>query len=279
MTTPRIRINTISVLKRWSLAHHLLLALAVLALVLPTAETKANEPSGDTHHNLISGDRTIVGTVLEVRGGQYKVDTGAGQDRFIPIKVRKAKGLPDLKKGDRITISLNDQNLIIDVHLVGEASHHRIIEGQLAQPLITGHSKAVILTKEGQQEPHFIRPLAKSKVSSIPVGVDAIFLLDEINTIVDVTYVSKEAAIHASQLSDHKTPLKGNFRQVTGVLVASLTNNMISIRTDKSEKEQFEVRPLIQEKMQGLDQGQTVVLFVDEDSKVTDVSSRHLKGK
>ncbi len=278
MTTSRIPIDPNSGLKRLSFGVHLFLALAILALVLPTSGVKANETSGETHHDLISGDRTIFGTVLEVRSGQYKVYTGAGQDRFIPVKMRKDKGLPDLKKGDRITISLNDQNLIIDVHLVGEASHHRIIKGQLAQSLNTGHSKAVILTKAGQQEPYFIRPLARSKVASIPVGIDAIFLIDEINTIIDITYASKEEANHASHFSNQKSPLKGNFRQVTGVIVTSLNNNMISIRTDKGQEEHFEVRQLIQQKMEGLLQGQTVVLFVDQDNMVTDISSRYFKG-
>jgi hypothetical protein len=238
----------------------------------------ADEVSGDQHHDLISGDRTLLGTVREVRSGQYKVDTGLGQPRFIPIQMRKDKNLPDLKKGDRVAISLNDQNLIIDVHLVGEISHHRVVEGQLAQPLITGHSKAVIRTREGQQESHFIRPLARSKVASIPVGVDAIFLIDEINTIVDVTYASKEAAVYASHFSNHKSPLKGNFRQVTGVIVTPLNHNKISIRTDKGQVEHYEVRELLQKNMEGLLQGQTVVLFVDEDSMVTDFSSRFFKG-
>jgi hypothetical protein len=274
----KIPINRISTLTDLSSVVPFLLALAILPLVVPTSVVYADEVSGDQHHELISGDRTLLGTVREVRSGQYKVDTGLGQPRFIPIQVRKDKELPDLKKGDRVTISLNDQNLIIDVHLVGETSHHRVVKGQLAQPLITGHGKAVIQTKKGQQEPHFIRPLARSKVASIPVGVDAIFLIDEINTIVDVTYASKETAVHASRFSNQKSPLKGNFRQVTGVIVTSLNHNKISIRSDKGQVEQYEVRQLLQNNMEGLLQGQTVVLFVDEDSLVTDFSSRYFKG-
>lgn len=204
-------INRISTINDLSFPVHFFLAFAILPLVVPISVVYAKDFSEHQHHELISGDRTLLGTVLEVRSGQDKVDTGLGQPRLFPIQVRKDKGLPDLKKGDRVTISLNDQNLIIDVHLVGEASHHRVVEGQLAQPLITGHSKAVIQTKEGQQEPHFIRSLARSKVASIPVGVDAIFLIDEINTIVDGTFVNKEAAIHASLHCDRTSPLKGNF--------------------------------------------------------------------
>lgn len=276
--TPKFSINRISNPNGRLWLVHFLLALVILPWGVVPSMASADEISGTPHHNLISGDRTLIGTVLEVRSGQYKVYTGLGQPRFIPIQVRKDKALPDLEKSDRVTISLNDQNLIIYVHLFGEASHHRIIKGQLAQSLNTGHSKAVILTKSGQQEPFFIRPLARSKVASIPVGVDAIFLIDENNTIIDITYASKEEANHASHLTNHMSPLKGNFRQVTGVIVTSLKHNEISLRTDKGQEEHFGVRQLIQEKMEGLLQGQTVVLFIDEDNMVTDIASRHLKG-
>lgn len=273
MTTPMIPMNKINTLRKQDLAVPFVLALTILTFTLPTSVVYSGEGSNHGHHALLSGDRDILGTVLEVRSGQYKVDTGPGQSRFLPMNVRKAKGLPDLKKGDQITISLNDQNLIVDVHLVGEASHHRIIEGQLAQPLITGHGKAVVRTKDGQDAPHFIRPLARSKVASIPVGVDALFLIDEIDTIVDVTFASKEAVNLASHVGDKKTPLKGNFPRITGVIVASLSNDKVSIRMANGQEKQYEVRPLIQKKVKKLSLGQTAVLFIDEEEKVTDVSS------
>ncbi|MEX2492480.1 MAG: hypothetical protein WD425_12030 [Nitrospirales bacterium] len=60
--------------------------------------------------------------------------------------------------------------------------------------------------------------------------------------------------------------------------MTSLKHNEISLRTDKGQEEHFGVRQLIQEKMEGLLQGQTVVLFIDEDNMDTDIASRHLKG-
>ena len=52
-----------------------------------------------------------------------------GRWRIVPMNVRKDKGLPDLQVGDRVEITVNDQNLLVDVHKVGEVSHHRIVEG------------------------------------------------------------------------------------------------------------------------------------------------------
>ena len=53
---------------------------------------------------------------------------------------------------------------------------------------MTGHDKAVIRTTNGKEESHLVRPVARSKVASIPVGADVIFLIDELDKIVDVTY-------------------------------------------------------------------------------------------
>ncbi len=159
---------------------------------------------------LIPGDRVLLGTVEEIRSDQAKINIGERQPRYIPMNVRKDKGLPDLKKGDLVEITVNDQNLLVDVHLPDEVSHHHIVAGQLAEPLETGHDKAVIRTMDGKEASHFIRPVARSKVASIPVGAEVLFLLDELDKIVDVTMGSVESVHRAAELGQQKSPLKGN---------------------------------------------------------------------
>ncbi len=228
--------------------------------------------SEDKHPELLPGDRVLIGTVEEVRSEQAKIDTGEGVPRFVPMGVRKDKGLPDLQKGDRIEITVNDQNLLVDVHKVGEASHHLVVQGQLAEPLRTGHDKAVIRTTSGKEESHFIRPVARSKVASIPVGVDAVFLIDELNHIVDVTFGSKEAVHHAAELWQKKTPLKGNFSRINVVILEPLAHNKIAVRTEEGPELSYEVRPLVQKRMGRLSKGDAVVLLLDDENMVTDVA-------
>jgi hypothetical protein len=169
-------------------------------LMLATSNGSAAPGVNEGQQTLLSGDRILLGTIEEIRGGQARADTGEMQPRYLPMNVRKGKGLPALKKGDHVEITVNDQNLIVDIHVVGEESHHHILVGKLPQPLITGHEKAVIRTEDGQEESHVVRPLARSKVASVPVGADAVFLLDEMQQIVDVTYGSKEAVAEAQHL-------------------------------------------------------------------------------
>ena len=254
------------------MAQQALWRLAVLTMWFIGAVSIAAAEVQGTDAELLSGDRVLLGTVEDVRSDQAKINIGEGQPRYIPMNVRKAKGLPDLKTGDLVEITVNDQNLLVDVHLLGEVSHHRVVRGQLAGPVDTGHDKAVIRTTKGKEESHLVRPVARSKVASIPVGADVIFLIDELDKIVDVTMGSVESVHRAAELGQQKSPLKGNLRQVVGVILKPLADNAISIRTEDGKAHTYEVRPLIQPRLATLSKGDAVVLLVDEEHKVTDVA-------
>ena len=165
---------------------------------------------------LLSGDRVLLGTVEAIRSDQAKIDTGEEQSRYIPMNVRKDKGLPELKIGDLVEITVNDQNLLVDVHKAGEASFHRVVRGQLAGPMPTGHDKAVIRTSDGKEESHLIRPVAKSKVASIPVGADVIFLIDELDKIVDVTMGSVESVRRLRSSGNRSLPSRATSPKLPG---------------------------------------------------------------
>lgn len=248
--------------------------LAVVGVWLLAAVSTAQADSGSQKHDpqLLSGDRVILGTVAEIKGDQARIDTGEVQPRFIPMGVRKSKGLPELKKGDRVELTLNDQNLLVDVHLAGEASHHRVVHGKIAEPLDTGHDEAVIRTSRGKEESYGIRPVARSKVASVPVGVDALFLIDETNRIVDVSFGSKEAMHQSAENWQKKSPLKGNFDQISGVVLKPLDQNKITIRTEDGKEQRYEVRPFVQQRLKGVAKGDTIVLLVDEEHQVGDIA-------
>jgi len=250
--------------------------LAVLVLAIGGIATasvgEAASGSEQVHPQLLPGDRILIGTVVEVRSGQARVDTGEGQPRFVPMGVREVKRLPDLKIGDGVEITVNEQNLLVDVHLIGETSRHRVVEGQLVQSLVTGHDRAVLRTTQGTEESHAIRPVARSKMASVPPGVFAVFLIDESDRIVDVTFGNMEAVHRAAELWKKKTPLKGNFDRVIGTILKPLENSRVAIRTEEGEDQPYEVRPLAQLRLVTLSYGDEVILLVDDEGKVTDVA-------
>lgn len=260
--------------RRELVTQNALWRLAVLSLWLISTTSVAHAASEfeRAHPQLLPGDRVLLGMVKEVRGDQARIDTGEVEARYIPMGVRKAKGLPELKKGDRIEITVNEQNLLVDVHMLGESSHHRAVRGQLAGPLETGHDKVVIRTTNGTEESHWIRPVARSKVASVPPGVNAVFLIDELDKVVDVAFANQEAVQRAEELWQKMSPLKGNLAQVVGVILMPLKNNKIVIRTEVGKEHSYEVRPLIQQRLETLSKGDAVVLLVDEENKVTDVA-------
>ena len=245
--------------------------LSVWWLLAPSIVGAASEVE-QAQPQLLSGDRVLLGTVEEIRSDQARINTGEGQPRYLPMNVRKAKGLEDLKKGDLVEITVNDQNLLVDVHKAGESSHHRVVRGQLAGPVDTGHDKAVIRTPNGNEESHLVRPVARSKVASIPVGADVIFLIDELDKIVDVTMGSVESVQRAAELGQQKSPLKGNLSQVTGKILKPLKDNTIVIRTEDGKVHSYQVRPLIQPRLGTLSKDDAAVLLVDDEQKVTDVA-------
>ncbi|HEU4683150.1 MAG TPA: hypothetical protein VFS39_01430 [Nitrospira sp.] len=251
--------------------HTYRLVMVAAWLTLCASAAQGESAQRTVQAELLSGDRVLLGTVAEIRSDQARIDTGEVQPRFVPMGVRKSKGLPDLKQGDRVELTLNDQNLLVDVHLIDEASHHRVLEGQIAEALGTGHDRAVLRTTRGKEESYGIRPVARSKVASVPPGVDAVFLIDEMDRIVDVTFGSGEAVHRAAELWRRKSPLKGNFDKITGVIVRPLNRNTVVIRTEDGKEQEYEVRPFLHEKMEALAKGDAIVLLVDEEHLVGDV--------
>ena len=246
--------------------------LAVLALWCISGAPVGDAVAGSEqpHAHLIPGNRILLGTVVDVRSDQAKIAMSEGQPRYLPVNVRKDKGLPDLTIGDLVEITFNDQNLLVDVHKPGEASHHRVVRGQVAEPMPTGHDQAVIRTTDGAEEIHLIRPVAKCKVASMPVGAAAVFLIDELDKIVDVTMESVESVHQAAELGQKKSPLKGNLRQVAGVILKPLKDNTIVIRTEDGNEHSYRVRPPIQSRLATLSTGDAAVLLVDEEQIVMD---------
>ena len=214
----------------------------------------------------LKGNRVVVGTVQEVRANELKVTTGEMQPRFVPIKPGAEKGLSQFKPGDKIEITLNDQNLIVDYHKAGEDTHHHVVKGRVVENLVVGHEKAVIETEDGKKE-YEIQSPARSKMAAVSPGVEAEFLIDEANKIADVNFVDKEATQDRAPM-----PMKGAHRRIEGYLVSKLEQDRIRIRTEDGKESAYEIRPMIKGKFSKLAKGDAVVLMLDTENKVIDVA-------
>ena len=96
------------------------------------------QQSGDSHQ-LLQGDRAVLGKVEAVTSDQIKVNVGEVQPRFLPLSQAKEKNFPPIKNGDDLIIVLNGQNLIVDYHpLDYPSSSHTVFQGEIAQNLSIG---------------------------------------------------------------------------------------------------------------------------------------------
>ncbi len=218
---------------------------------------------------LLPGDRILQGTVEQVIGEMIRVNTGEVEPRFLPIKEAMEKGITSLKKGDRLEIAVNDQNLVIDYHLLGQPTWYRIVKGQLAQPLPVGHEWAVIKSENGIEQTYEIRPLARSKIAALPLHVQAVFLIDQSNKVIDATFGS-EQVLQQAATAWRKSPPKAAYQRIEGTIVKP--TNWISVRTARGEEKFYEVRPFVQEKLKQVQPGEQVILLLDNENKVGDIA-------
>lgn len=143
------------------------------AMGIPAREDK------EASEQLARGQRNVIGTVLAISGDQIKVDVGELQPRFLPLKPAKQKSFGRINEGDELIITLNEQNLIVDFHLITDATadtagQHKIIRGAIAQALVTGQ-ESVVIRSDGNEESFPIRSQVRSKVAAVPIEVPAVF--------------------------------------------------------------------------------------------------------
>lgn len=66
--------------------------------------------------------------------------------------------------------------------------------------------------------------------------------------------------------------MKGNLSRIVGVIVKPLKDDTVVIRTEDGKERSYPVRPLIQQRLTAVSKGDSVVLLVDDEQKVTDVA-------
>ena len=226
----------------------------------------------DDAEKLLKGNRSVLGKVLAITSDQIKVDIGEVQPRFLPLKQAQQKGFPGVAEGDDLIVVLNAQNLLVDYHpLDGQASAHTIIRGEIAQNLLVGQEQ-VVIKSAGKELSFTIRSQVRSKVAAIPVGVAAVFLIDETNQIADVGLSGRQTSKQADRLTDSMPPIKGAHKQIDGTVTSPLRANHITVRTANGSEKPFEVRELLHKKLAALRKGDAVILLVDTDNKVIDVA-------
>ena len=223
---------------------------------------------------LLPADRIILATVAEVAGDQVKVYTAEVMPRYLSVKQAQEKGFWPLHKGDRLQIVVNDQNMVLGYHHVGDMGLHQIIHGRLSQPLMVGQEWAAIQPEGKDEQMYRVRALVRSKLAGIPIGLPAVFLIDETNQIMDTAFGSEEALRAAANGWQGSSPKSVN-RQLAGTIVKAMGNGEMTIRTEHGLDLTVEIRSFLHSKVEHLPIGETIILLLDDEDKIADIASRN----
>ncbi len=221
---------------------------------------------------LLSGDRVVIGTVEAIKSDQIEVRYPESlQARYIPLSLAQDKGI-NLAVGDRVRMVFNEQAVLVDFHSLGQASgQHKIVKGTIAQEMKVGQERAVIKSEGEQTTTYEVRPLVRAKMASIPVGVEAVFLIDEMNHIVDATFGSREAVEQVQNQYQRMSSPKSAHTRVDGTIVEITSDGRVTLKTSEGKKT-FKARPFAAKELAAAHQGDNVTLLVDSDNQVLDVA-------
>lgn len=241
--------------------------------VPPAANNIEPSPLASKEQALLPGDRIVIGTVTEIKAGLIKVEQEDSlQPRFLPLYQAREKDMK-IREGDRIKLIFNDQQLLVDFHPLGRTEgDHKIIRGVVDQQMPVGQERVVIKTQQGETVSFFVRPIARSTVASIPVGVDAVFLADETGKIVDATFGSEEAVEEAAQEYKRMSNLTAPHTRIEGMVIDPSEDNTMTIETSQGKKWTYPLRPLLKTKMGSISKGERLTLLIDSDNHVIDVA-------
>jgi hypothetical protein len=158
-----------------------ILAFAVIlwieASLAPAHE--ADQAGPRTHTELIT-------TIDKVQSGLLFLKPVAGlQFRAVSLKKAERMGLHEAKPGDKVTLVVDEGNIVVDIHKKGAApAGHHVVSGKLAY---ADPFWEVIELSTPQGTEHFaVDSLAGSKLSILEAGRRVRVELDEDNVVVDI---------------------------------------------------------------------------------------------
>ncbi|HKN86462.1 MAG TPA: hypothetical protein VJV04_06365 [Nitrospiraceae bacterium] len=218
----------------------------------------------------IPGERLVDGRITAIRADQIQVNIGNPEPLYLPLKPAVDKGL-EFHVGDPIVVAMNDHNAVVDYHHGKGQSKHRVIKGQLIEPLTVGSDKAVVRSGDREQS-YRIASRARGKLGAMPIGADAIFLADETGQLVDAQLGSEEA-VHQSAINNKAARVKGAHEQVRAVYLGTASENGIKVTLPPDKEERIlPIRPPLQ-KLDRLKDNEAVVLLMDDEGYVVEIAT------
>jgi hypothetical protein len=157
----------------------LLTCASILFLVVGISAHEADQAGPRTHKELTT-------VVASIQSGLIFLQPAAGlQNRAISLKKAERMGLENAQVGDKVTVTVDEGNVLLDIHKAGMApAGHSLITGKLsyADPF---WEVVELSTPEGTKS-FAVDSLAGSKLSVLKEGKPVRLELDEDNIVIDI---------------------------------------------------------------------------------------------
>jgi hypothetical protein len=99
------------------------------------------------------------------------------------VNAAERSGLTHVKVGDELTVWINEDNIVVDVHKTGDQRAHRLITGKIAYS-DPAKSQMKLWTPEGVQT--FPIKLEEARLQNIPEGTSVTAEIDEQGRLMDI---------------------------------------------------------------------------------------------
>lgn len=162
-------------------------AVLVTCLVVPigvSAATGAEDlPRGHTQFT----------AVVTKKAGALVVTTPNGATHQLNANMARRHGQEPFKAGDEVTVVLDENNYIVDMHLKGKEGKHQLITGKLVHVGMV-KKKIKLLTSDGER----VFPLTEQgqKTKGIPNGALVTIELNEAGAVIDMHRAEIDSANH-----------------------------------------------------------------------------------
>lgn len=233
----------------------MILGSMVLSLSMPATYILADQ--GGTHGHGKGTHMKVTGTVSAIQTDLITVKTPWGQ-----IRISSTTAPKNLEVGEEVEMQVNENNIVVDVHRVGDPSHsHRFVSGKLAYAS-KDRKEIKLWTPEGTKK--FDVQIGRSQLSGIKEGTPVTIELNEAGKVIDIHRMTVEI-----ELDEHPHTLSGYHLTLNGV-VTKIISGVIYVKTPVG---QYTINAKTAPSDAAV--GDKVTLWLNEENLVIDHHGKH----
>jgi hypothetical protein len=154
------------------------------ALIVIPLDVRSQTADPDEVAHLKAGHKKVEGEVTDVKSGLTTIKTSTGSTYTLNENAALRHGHGTYKVGDKVTLWVNEGNLVMDAHPTGQAGKpHQFVSGKLLS-LDNAKSQIKLSTSQGEKS-YKLKPESRM-FRDIAVGSSVTIELNEAGEVIDL---------------------------------------------------------------------------------------------